>query len=60
MIIGSAIAISAIRSYTVQGRVWNLFFRMAYIGYVLPMLVAVLVLLRLTWHWIRGKPLSED
>jgi ubiquinone biosynthesis protein len=60
MIIGSAIAISAIRGYTAQGRVWELFFRMAYIGYVLPMLVAVLVLLRLVWHWIRGRPPIDD
>jgi ubiquinone biosynthesis protein len=55
-IIGSAIAISAIGAYTTQSRVWDLFFRMAYIGYVLPMIIAVLILLRLIWRWIRGKP----
>ena len=60
MIIGSAIAISAIRGYAAQGGIWELFSRMAYIGYVLPMLVAVLVLLRLVWHWIRGRPPIDD
>ena len=59
-IIGSAIAISAIGAYTTQSRLWDFFFRMAYIGYVLPMLIAVFVLLRLIWRWMRGKPPIED
>jgi hypothetical protein len=59
-LIGSAIALNGISSYTTQSRVWDLFFRMAYIGYVLAMVVAIIVLLRLIWRWIRGKPASED
>jgi ubiquinone biosynthesis protein len=59
-LIGSAIATSGISGYTTQSRLWDLFFRLAYIGYVLATVVAVLVLLRLIWRWIRGKPATED
>ena len=59
-LIGSAIALNGISGYTTQSRVWDLFFRMAYIGYVLAIVVAILVLLRLIWRWIRGKPPAQD
>ena len=59
-LIGSAIALNGISSYTTQSRLWDLFFRIAYIGYVLAMVIAILVLLRLIWRWIRGKPAGED
>jgi predicted unusual protein kinase regulating ubiquinone biosynthesis (AarF/ABC1/UbiB family) len=59
-LIGSAIALNGISGYTTQSRLWDLFFRIAYIGYVLAMVVAIFVLLRLVWRWIRGKPPSED
>jgi ubiquinone biosynthesis protein len=59
-LIGSAIALIGISGYTTQSRLWDLFFRIAYIGYVLAMVVAVIVLLRLVWRWIRGKSPAED
>jgi ubiquinone biosynthesis protein len=59
-IIGSAIAISAISTYTAQSRLWDLFFRVSYLGYVIPMLIAIFILVRLIWRWIRGKSPTED
>jgi ubiquinone biosynthesis protein len=59
-IIGSAIAISAISTYTTQSRLWDLFFRVSYLGYVIPMLIAILILVRLIWRALRGKPPAAD
>ena len=59
-IIGSAIATSALSAIGVEGRLWAFMFRMAYVGYVLATVIAIFVLLRLVWRWIRGKPASED
>jgi predicted unusual protein kinase regulating ubiquinone biosynthesis (AarF/ABC1/UbiB family) len=55
MIIGSAIAASSIG---LGGRVsegWDFLFRLAYAGYVLSMIVAVVLVFRLLWQALRGK-----
>jgi len=59
-IVGSAIAISAISTYTTQSRLWDLFFRVSYLGYVIPMLIAIFILARLIWRAIRGKSPTGD
>jgi len=59
-IVGSAIAISAISNYTTQSRLWDLFFRVSYLGYVIPMLIAIFILARLIWRAIRGKSPTGD
>jgi predicted unusual protein kinase regulating ubiquinone biosynthesis (AarF/ABC1/UbiB family) len=56
MIIGSAIAASAIGLNDLQGGGWELLFRVAYAGYILSMVIAFLIVLRLVWLWMRGKP----
>jgi ubiquinone biosynthesis protein len=56
MLIGSAIAASSIGLGVREGEEWNLLFRLAYAGYILSMIVAILIVFRLVWLWIRGKP----
>ncbi len=60
MIIGSAIATSVIALIQPAGRYWNFASRLAYLGFVAPMLVAILIVLRLLWRWIRGETALRD
>ena len=53
MIIGSAIATSVIAFIQPEGQYWGFASRLAYLGFVVPMFVAILIVLRLLWHWIR-------
>jgi ubiquinone biosynthesis protein len=54
MIVGSAIATSIMASQPVQGGVWSLLARLAYLGYVLAMIVGALVVIGLGWRLLRG------
>jgi ubiquinone biosynthesis protein len=56
MIIGSAIAASSIGLGGLVSEGWNFLFRMAYAGYILSMILAILLVLRMLWQWFRGKP----
>jgi ubiquinone biosynthesis protein len=56
MIIGSAIATSVIAIVGDQSSFWNVIFRMAYFGYIFAMAIAIVIVLRLVWNWIRGTP----
>jgi hypothetical protein len=38
----------------------DLFFRLAYLGYVLAMVVAAVIVIRLVWRWLRGKNTDDD
>jgi uncharacterized membrane protein len=60
MIIGSAIVTTVIALSDVVGDLWLLLFRMAYLGYIIPMIVALVIVFRLVWHWLRGKEATED
>jgi hypothetical protein len=60
MIIGSAIATSVIAFPQPQGRYWDFASRLAYLGFVVPMFLAVLIVLRLLWRWIRGETALQD
>ena len=55
MIIGSAIATSLLAFGGAQSPLWQFLSRIAYIGYVLAMLIAAAIVVRLVWRWIRGK-----
>jgi ubiquinone biosynthesis protein len=54
MIIGSAIATSVIAFIQPEGQYWGFASRLAYLGFVVPMVLAILLVLRLLWRWIRG------
>jgi len=54
MIIGSAIATSVIAFIQPDGQYWGFASRLAYLGFVVPMVVAILIVLRLLWLWFRG------
>jgi amino acid transporter len=60
LIVGSAIVTTVIALSDVQGDMWLFLFRMAYLGYIIPMLVALIIVFRLVWHWLRGKEATED
>ena len=55
MIIGSAIATAAIGFSQAEGELWKFVFRLAYIGYVFAMIVAILLVIGLLWHWFKGE-----
>jgi ubiquinone biosynthesis protein len=55
MIVGSAIATSVIAFIRPDEGAWGFAARLAYLGFVAPMIVAILLVLRLMWRWIRGE-----
>ncbi len=56
MIIGSAIATSVLAFTQPEDQIWVFFFRLSYLGFVAAMAVAILIVLRSLWRWIRGDP----
>jgi len=60
MIVGSAIATSVIAFLQPEGQYWVFASRLAYLGFVIPMIIAILIVLRLLWHWIRGANPAKD
>jgi hypothetical protein len=60
MIVGSAIATSVIAFIQPEGEYWGFASRLAYLGFVVPMIVAILLVLRLLWRWIRGETTMRD
>ncbi len=60
MIVGSAIATSVIAFVQPEGQYWGFASRLAYLGFVVPMVVAILIVLRLLWRWIRGENPLRD
>jgi hypothetical protein len=55
MIIGSAIATSVLAFIEPEGPLWEFTFRLSYLGFVAAMVMAIVIVLRLLWRWIRGK-----
>ena len=55
MIVGSAIATSVIALIQPDGQYWGFASRLAYLGFVVPMVVSIFIVLRLLWRWIRGE-----
>ncbi|MEA3441514.1 MAG: AarF/UbiB family protein [Chloroflexota bacterium] len=60
MIVGSAIATSVIAFLQPEAQYWTFASRLAYLGFVVPMVVAILIVFRLLWRWIRGDKAVQD
>jgi len=60
MIVGSAIATSVIAFLQPEGQYWTFASGLAYLGFVVPMVIAILIVLRLLWRWIRGDKAVLD
>jgi ubiquinone biosynthesis protein len=60
MIVGSAIATSVIAFIQPDDEVWGFASRLAYLGFVVPMIVAIFIVFRLLWRWIRGETALMD
>jgi hypothetical protein len=57
MIIGSAIATSLLASATASSTEWwwSALSRAAYLGYLASMAIAMLIVIRLVYLWLRGR-----
>jgi ubiquinone biosynthesis protein len=60
MIAGSAIAMNAILAGMAGMRYQQLFFDLTYFGYMLGMVLAAFIAIRLVWRWLRRKNTDED
>jgi len=60
MLVGSAVASYGIAAVELNGWIWDLLARIAPIGFVVSLVLSFLIVLRLTWRWIRGAPVDED
>jgi ubiquinone biosynthesis protein len=60
MIVGSAIAMNAILAGMAGERYQQLFFDLTYFGYMLGMVLAAFIAIRLVWRWLRRKNTDED
>ena len=60
MIIGSAIATSVIALVQPEDEVWRFASHLAYLGFVVPMIVAIVIVLRLLWRWMRSETPLRD
>jgi hypothetical protein len=59
MIIGSAIATSVIAFIQPDEQYWGFASRLAYLGFVVPMVVAIFLVLRMLWRLVRGESASN-
>ena len=60
MLVGSAVASYGIAAVDLNGWIWDLLARIAPIGFVVALVLSFLIVLRLTWRWIRGASTDED
>jgi ubiquinone biosynthesis protein len=60
MLIGSAVASYGIAAAQLEGAVWDLLERIVPIGFVVALILSFLIVLRLTWRWLRGAAPEED
>jgi ubiquinone biosynthesis protein len=60
MLVGSAVASYGIAAVQLEGRIWDLLARIAPLGFVVALVLSFLIVVRLTWRWIRGAAADED
>ena len=60
MLIGSAIATAAIAFAGVQGELWTFIYNLAYIGFIIAMILTLFMVVRLVWRWLRGYSFEKD
>jgi ubiquinone biosynthesis protein len=60
VIIGSAITAAAIAIGQPQGGIWDFAGRVAFWGYGIATVIAMLLVLRGIWRWLRHAPADED
>jgi ubiquinone biosynthesis protein len=55
MIVGSAIAVNAVNLASLQDSRWIFLYRLTYVGYILSILLAFVIIVRMLWRWVRGR-----
>ncbi len=60
MLVGSAVASYGIAAADLQGSIWDFMERIAPLGFVVALLLSFLIVIRLTWRWLRGAAPEED
>jgi len=60
MLVGSAVASYGIAAVPLEGRIWDLLARIAPLGFVVSLVLSFLIVIRLTWRWVRGAAADQD
>ena len=60
MLVGSAVATYGIAAADLEGSLWDILGRIAPVGFVVSLVLSFVIVLRLTWRWMRGKTTDED
>jgi predicted unusual protein kinase regulating ubiquinone biosynthesis (AarF/ABC1/UbiB family) len=60
MLVGSAVATYGIAAVDLHGGLWDIMSRIAPIGFIVALILSFLIIIRLTWRWLRGKTPDED
>ena len=60
MLIGSAVASYGIATLDLEGTIWRVLAAIAPIGFVVALILSFLIVIRLTWRWLRGRTPDED
>ena len=60
MLVGSAVATYGIAAVRLHGGIWDILAGIAPFGFVLALILSFLIVIRLTWRWLRGKTPDED
>jgi ubiquinone biosynthesis protein len=60
MLVGSAVASYGVANVELHGAIWDLLSRIAPIGFVVSLILSFLIVVRLTWRWLRGATPDQD
>jgi ubiquinone biosynthesis protein len=60
MLVGSAVASYGIAAAHLGGGIWDFLARIAPLGFAVSLVLSFLIVLRLTWRWLRGATPDED
>jgi ubiquinone biosynthesis protein len=60
MLVGSAVASYGIAATNLHGGLWDVLTRIAPLGFVIALILSFLIVVRLTWRWLRGATPDQD
>ena len=60
MLVGSAVASYGIARIDLEGTIWRVLAGIAPFGFVIALILSFLIVIRLTWRWLRGRTPDED
>jgi ubiquinone biosynthesis protein len=60
MLVGSAVASYGVARIDLEGTIWHVLAGIAPLGFVVALTLSFLIVIRLTWRWLRGKTPDDD